>query len=51
MGKRILVLSAAVGAGHLLVNNAPHLLGYIYDRLDRPTRSKTGDRMRLAILC
>ena len=91
MGKRILVLSAAVGAGHLraaeavelalreldpsaevhnidvltltnaafrrvygkayidLVNNAPHLLGYIYDRLDRPPRSKTGDRMRLAM--
>jgi processive 1,2-diacylglycerol beta-glucosyltransferase len=91
MGQRILVLSAAVGAGHLraaeaielalrqldptahvenidvltltnaafrrvygkayldLVNSAPHLLGYLYDRLDRAPRFKTGDRMRLAM--
>jgi processive 1,2-diacylglycerol beta-glucosyltransferase len=90
---RILILSAAVGAGHLraaqaielalreiepratvrnvdvleltnaafrrlygrayldLVNRAPHLLGYFYDMLDRPSRSgkQRGDRLRLAL--
>ena len=81
MSSRILVLSAAVGAGHLraaqavelalrqtvpdahvqnidvltltnagfrrlygktyidMVNKAPHLLGYFYDMLDRPSKS------------
>jgi processive 1,2-diacylglycerol beta-glucosyltransferase len=90
---RILVLSAAVGAGHLraaeavelalrevvprahvrnldvlemtnrlfrriygkfyldLVNRAPHVLGYFYDLLDRPSRSGKyrGDRFRLIL--
>ncbi|MFO0844140.1 MAG: glycosyltransferase [Gemmataceae bacterium] len=33
-----------------LVNNAPHLLGYFYDVLDRPRRAgNTSDRMRLAL--
>src|SRR6266511_1609325 len=34
-----------------LVNNAPHLLGYFYDALDRPSKSgkKRGDRFRLAM--
>jgi processive 1,2-diacylglycerol beta-glucosyltransferase len=34
-----------------LVNKAPHVLGYFYDRLDRPSRSgrNRGDRFRLAI--
>lgn len=33
-----------------LVNQAPHLLGYFYDLLDRPSRSgrHRGDRLRLA---
>lgn len=33
-----------------LANNAPHLLGYLYDLLDRPSRSgkNRGDRFRLA---
>lgn len=31
-----------------LVNQAPHVLGYFYDMMDRPTRGK-GDRMRLVI--
>src|SRR5687768_1751182 len=93
MPKRILVLSASVGAGHLraaeavelaaretlpdahvrnvdvlalsnaafrriygkayldMVNNAPHLLGYFYDMLDRPSRSgrNSSDKLRLAL--
>jgi processive 1,2-diacylglycerol beta-glucosyltransferase len=93
MAPRILVLSAAVGAGHLraaqalelalrqvvpqavvknldvldmtnaafrriygrayldLVNKAPHVLGYFYDLLDRPSTSgrNRGDRLRLAV--
>lgn len=93
MTPRILVLSAAVGAGHLraaqavelalrqlvpeavvrnldvlemtnklfrhfygkayldLVNKAPHVLGYFYDMLDRPSRSgkNRSDRLRLAV--
>ena len=93
MGRRILVLSASVGAGHLraaqavelalrrsvpsatvknvdvleltnaafrrvygkayldLVSRAPHVLGYFYDMLDRPSRSgrNRGDRLRLAL--
>ena len=91
MTKRVLVLSASVGAGHLraaqavelalrqldpsaevknvdvleftnaafrrlygkayldLVNKAPHVLGYFYDLMDRPTSSlRKGDRLRLA---
>lgn len=91
MPPRILVLSAAVGAGHLraaeavelalrrvvpdatvknldvleltnaafrqmygkayldLVNHAPHVLGYFYDMLDRPSSSgrNRGDRLRV----
>lgn len=90
MPKRILVLSASVGAGHLraaqavelalrqldpaaivqnvdvleltnalfrrlygkayldLVNQAPHVLGYFYDLLDRPTSpARRSDRLRL----
>lgn len=31
-----------------LVNRAPHVLGYFYDLLDKPVRSKHGDRLRLA---
>ena len=33
-----------------LVNHAPHVLGYMYDMLDRPSRSgkHRGDRLRLA---
>src|SRR5437763_9197343 len=93
MAKQILILSAAVGAGHLraaqavefaqaevapdvsvqnvdvleltnaafrrvygkayldLVNRAPHVLGYFYDLLDRPSRSgkNRGDLLRLAL--
>jgi processive 1,2-diacylglycerol beta-glucosyltransferase len=93
MARRILVLSASVGSGHLraaqavelalrqtvpgatvrnldvleltnaafrriysqayldLVNRAPHVLGYFYDLLDRPSRSSRsrGDRLRLAV--
>src|SRR6059036_2660429 len=93
MAKRVLVLSASVGAGHLraaqavelalreldpsavvksmdvlgltnaafrrvygkayldLVNKAPHVLGYFYDLLDRPSKSgrNRGDRFRLAV--
>src|SRR5260370_32599286 len=93
MAPRILVLSAAVGAGHLraaqavelaarqlapqavvknvdvldmtnaafrriygrayldLVNKAPHVLGYFYDLLDRPSTfgRKRGDQLRLAV--
>jgi processive 1,2-diacylglycerol beta-glucosyltransferase len=92
MTKRVLVLSASVGAGHLraaqavelalrqldpsaevknvdvleftnaafrrlygkayldLVNKAPHVLGYFYDLMDRPTSSlRKGDRLRLAL--
>ncbi len=89
--KRILILSASVGAGHLraaqavelalrelapdaqvqnldvldftnktfrrlyaqvyldMVNRAPHMLGYFYDRLDRKPKTKSGDRWRLLI--
>lgn len=90
MSKRVLVLSASVGAGHLraaqavelalrqldpealvknvdvleltnaafrrvygkayldLVNKAPHVLGYFYDRMDRPPSARrTSDRLRL----
>lgn len=91
--RRILILSASVGAGHLraaeavegalrevapdahvknldvldmtnalfrrlyakfyldLVNKAPHVLGYFYDMLDRPSRSgkQRGDRFRLLL--
>src|ERR1700674_5502599 len=34
-----------------LVNRAPHVLGYFYDMLDRPSRSgrQRGDRLRLAL--
>jgi processive 1,2-diacylglycerol beta-glucosyltransferase len=34
-----------------LVNRAPHVLGYFYDLLDRPSRSgrHRGDRLRLAV--
>src|SRR5205823_9880035 len=34
-----------------LVNKAPHVLGYFYDLLDRPSRSGRGrgDRLRLAV--
>lgn len=34
-----------------LVNKAPHVLGYFYDMLDRPSRSgrNRGDRFRLAV--
>jgi processive 1,2-diacylglycerol beta-glucosyltransferase len=93
MPPRVLVLSAAVGAGHLraaeavelalhqvvpdatvknvdvlemtnrvfrrlygkfyldLVNKAPHVLGYFYDLLDKPSRSgkNRSDRLRLAL--
>jgi processive 1,2-diacylglycerol beta-glucosyltransferase len=93
MPPRILVLSAAVGAGHLraaeaveaalhqlvpdalvnnidvleltnrvfrrvygklyldLVNQAPHVLGYFYDLMDKPSKSgkNRGDRFRLAL--
>ncbi len=92
MQKRILVLSASVGAGHLraaqavelalkqtdptalvknvdiltttnaifrklygtayldLVNKAPHVLGYIYDLLDRPRHPKSRrDKLRLLV--
>ena len=92
MAPRILILSAAVGAGHMraaqavelamrqlapeatiknvdilqltnaafrrlygkayldLVNRAPHVLGYIYDLMDRPTwPGHRGDRLRLAV--
>ncbi|MFL5242507.1 MAG: MGDG synthase family glycosyltransferase [Gemmataceae bacterium] len=93
MTKRILVLSASVGAGHLraaqamelalrqahpdlyvqnvdvlqmtnaafrrlygkayldLVNKAPHVLGYFYDLMDKPSRSgkHRSDRLRLAL--
>jgi len=92
MPKRVLVLSASVGAGHLraaqavelalrqldptaevrnidvleftnpafrrvygkayldLVNKAPHVLGYFYDLMDRPSSSqRKADRLRLAI--
>ncbi len=92
MSKRVLVLSASVGAGHLraaqavelalrqldpsavvknldvleltnaafrrvygrayldLVNKAPHVLGYFYDLLDRPTSPRhKGDKLRLAV--
>ena len=33
-----------------LVNRAPHVLGYMYDMLDKPSRSgrNRGDRLRLA---
>lgn len=90
--KRILILSASVGAGHLraaqavelamrrvapdadvqnvdvltltnatfrrvygqayldLVNKAPHVLGYFYDRLDRaPSKHRKADRLRMAV--
>src|SRR3954454_14347280 len=92
MSKRVLVLSASVGAGHLraaqavelalrqldpaavvknldvleltnaafrrvygrayldLVNKAPHVLGYFYDLMDRPTSPRhKGDKLRLAV--
>ncbi|MGD0899484.1 MAG: glycosyltransferase [Thermoguttaceae bacterium] len=92
MSRRILVLSAAVGAGHLraaeaveaalrllapdatvknldvlaltnaafrrvygrtyfdLVNNAPQILGYVYDLLDRPPSARRkADRLRLLV--
>jgi processive 1,2-diacylglycerol beta-glucosyltransferase len=32
-----------------LVNKAPHVLGYFYDMLDRPSRSGRGDQLRLAL--
>src|SRR6058998_1404959 len=34
-----------------LVNRAPHVLGYFYDMLDRPSRSgkHRGDKLRLAV--
>src|ERR1043166_10187847 len=33
-----------------LVNRAPHVLGYFYDRLDRrPSDHRKGDRLRLAV--
>lgn len=39
------------GSGYLdLVNKAPHVLGYMYDYMDRPRRPKsTRDRLRLAM--
>jgi processive 1,2-diacylglycerol beta-glucosyltransferase len=40
------------GAAYLdLVNKAPHVLGYFYDLMDRPSRSgrNRGDRLRLAL--
>lgn len=38
------------GTGYLdLVNHAPELLGFLYDRTDRPPRGRAGDRLRLAI--
>jgi len=92
MSRRVLVLSASVGAGHLraaeavelalreldpqaavenydvleftnatfrkfygrsyldLVNQAPHVLGYFYDLLDRaPSPQRKGDRLRLLV--
>ena len=92
MSKRVLVLSASVGAGHLraaqavelalrqldpgavvknvdvleftnaafrrvygrayldLVNRAPHVLGYFYDLMDRPSSpQRKADRLRLAV--
>src|SRR5712672_4338078 len=92
MPKRILVLSASVGAGHMraaqavelalrqtapsaevrnvdvlsltntafrkvygqayldLVNKAPHVLGFLYDLMDKPARPRSkGDRFRLAL--
>src|SRR5438034_7806684 len=93
MAKRVLVLSASVGAGHLraaqavelalreldpsavvksmdvlsltnaafrhvygkayldLVHKAPHVLGYFYDLLDKPSRSGRyrRDKLRLAV--
>jgi len=92
MGKRILVLSASVGAGHIraaqavelalrelapqatiqnidiltmtnaafrqvygkayldLVNKAPHVLGFVYDMMDKPVKPKNpGDRLRLMV--
>jgi processive 1,2-diacylglycerol beta-glucosyltransferase len=92
MSRRILILSASVGAGHLraaqaveaalrlldpdaevenldvleltnvafrrfygrayldLVNRAPHVLGYFYDRLDRPpSPRRKGDRLRMLV--
>src|SRR5436309_3469434 len=92
MPRRILVLSAAVGAGHLraaqavelalkeldphaivqsvdvltltnpafrqlygkayldLVNQAPHVLGYFYDLLDKPrSKRQMSDRLRLIV--
>lgn len=34
-----------------LVNKAPHVLGYFYDRMDRPSKSgkNRGDRLRMAV--
>lgn len=92
MPKRILVLSASVGAGHMraaqaveaalrelapeatiqnidiltltnsafrrvygktyldLVNKAPHVLGFVYDLMDKPVKPKNpGDRLRLMV--
>ncbi len=91
MARRILVLSASAGAGHLraaeavaaacrardpaaevrhvdiltltpaafrrfygkgyldLVNRAPELLGYFYDRTNRPPRHPVAERLRLAV--
>jgi processive 1,2-diacylglycerol beta-glucosyltransferase len=92
MGRRILVLSASVGAGHMraaqaveaalreiapdatvqnidiltltntafrrvygkayldLVNMAPHVLGFVYDFMDKPIKPKSpGDRLRLMV--
>src|SRR5262245_41407618 len=92
MPRRILIMSASVGGGHLraaeavemalreldpaaivknvdiltltnaafrrvygklyldLVNRAPHVLGYFYDLLDRPTSTRQfGDRLRIAV--
>lgn len=38
------------GRGYLdLVNHAPDVVGWLYDRTDRPPRHRTADRLRLAI--
>jgi len=40
----------AYGAGYLdFVNRAPDLMGVLYDRTNRPPRSPTADRVRLAV--
>ena len=43
---------AAVKRGYLdLVDRAPHVLGYFYDRFDRPKKKKRagGEKLRLAV--